>query len=55
MSEEFIAMPAHVSDRYGASEKGSLLHLVDDAVRALCLRRSCRRDRHVPGCTGNGP
>ena len=27
-------MPAHVSNWYGASEKGSLLHLLDDAVRA---------------------
>jgi len=27
-------MPAHVSNRYGSSEKGSLLRLLDDAVRA---------------------
>ncbi|MGH7037390.1 MAG: hypothetical protein ACREE4_12325 [Stellaceae bacterium] len=29
-----VFMPAHVSNRYGASTKGSLLHLLDDAVRA---------------------
>lgn len=29
-----IFMPAHVSNRYGASDKGSLPHLLDDAVRA---------------------
>jgi hypothetical protein len=29
-----IFMPAHVSNRYGASDRGSLLHLLDDAVRA---------------------
>jgi|SRR5579863_2456878 len=29
-----VFMPAHVSNRYGASDKGSLLHLLDDAVRA---------------------
>jgi hypothetical protein len=29
-----VFMPAHVANRYGASEKGSLLHLLDDAVRA---------------------
>jgi hypothetical protein len=29
-----ILMPAHVSKRYGASDKGSLLHLLDDAVQA---------------------
>ena len=27
-------MSALVANRYGASEKGSLLHLLDDAVRA---------------------
>ena len=27
-------LPAHVSNRYGASDKGSLPHLLDDAVRA---------------------
>lgn len=27
-------MPAHVSNRYGASDKGFLPHLLDDAVRA---------------------
>ncbi len=27
-------MPAHVVNRYGASEKGSLLHLLDDTIRA---------------------
>jgi hypothetical protein len=27
-------IPAHVLNRYGASDKGSLLHLLDDAVRA---------------------
>jgi hypothetical protein len=29
-----VFMPAHVSNQYGASDKGSLLHLLDDAVRA---------------------
>jgi hypothetical protein len=29
-----VFMPAHVSNRYGASEKGSLINLLDDAVRA---------------------
>jgi hypothetical protein len=29
-----VFMPAHVSNRYGASDKGSLPHLLDDAVRA---------------------
>jgi hypothetical protein len=29
-----VFMPAHVANRYGASEKGSLLQLLDDAVRA---------------------
>ncbi len=29
-----IFMPAHVSNRYGASDRGSLLHLLDDAVSA---------------------
>jgi hypothetical protein len=29
-----IFMPAHVSNRYGANDKGSLFHLLDDAVRA---------------------
>jgi hypothetical protein len=29
-----ILMPAHVSRRYGASDKGSLEHLLDDAVKA---------------------
>jgi len=29
-----VFMPAHVFKRYGASDKGSLLHLLDDAVRA---------------------
>jgi hypothetical protein len=29
-----VFMPAHVYNRYGASDKGSLLHLLNDAVRA---------------------
>lgn len=29
-----VFMSAHVSNRYGSSTKGSLLHLLDDAVRA---------------------
>jgi hypothetical protein len=29
-----VFIPAHVSNRYGASDKGSLPHLLDDAVRA---------------------
>ena len=29
-----VFMPAHVSNRYGASDKGSLPYLLDDAVRA---------------------
>jgi hypothetical protein len=29
-----IFMPTRVSNRYGASDKGSLLHLLDDAIRA---------------------
>ena len=29
-----VFMPAHVSNRYGASDKGSLAHLLDDAIRA---------------------
>jgi hypothetical protein len=29
-----VFMPAHVSNRYGTSDKGSLSHLLDDAVRA---------------------
>lgn len=33
-----VFMPAHVSNHYGASEKGSLLHLLDDAVRAYVFR-----------------
>jgi hypothetical protein len=29
-----VFVPAHVSNRYGATDKGSLLHLLNDAVRA---------------------
>jgi hypothetical protein len=29
-----VFMPAHVANRYGTNDKGSLLHLLDDAVRA---------------------
>jgi hypothetical protein len=29
-----VFMPAHVSNRYGASDKGGLPHLLDDAMRA---------------------
>jgi hypothetical protein len=29
-----VLMPAHVANRYGASDKGSLPHLLDNAVRA---------------------
>jgi hypothetical protein len=32
-----ILMPAHVASRYAASDKGSLSHLLDDAVRAYVL------------------
>jgi hypothetical protein len=32
-----VFMPAHVANRYGASDKGSLLHLLDDAVRAYVV------------------
>jgi hypothetical protein len=32
-----ILMPIHVSNRYGASDKGALVHLLDDAVRAYVV------------------
>ena len=34
-------MPAHVSNRYGASEKGSLSQLLDDAMRAYVFGAPC--------------
>jgi hypothetical protein len=36
-----VFMPAHVSNRYGASEKGSLSHLLDDAMRAYVFGAPC--------------